>query len=222
MKINHLSRFATCLALVSMAISAAKVSAQEAAATTPDQTAPAAPAAPQLGYGSAQILHLAQAKVSDDTIIAFIKNSGNSYALSADQIIYLQQQGLSSAVLNTMLNQPKTGGLAYLPPAAMPAAMPAARADSTTDSQPAYDSAPATSTVSVGPAVTAIDPTAAAAYTAYNYPYYPYAYYYPAYAYYGCYPGVSVSIGWSGYGWRGGGYRGGNFRGGGFHGGVHR
>lgn len=225
MKLNCLSNVAAFLTCASMAVSTSRGSAQEAAASaaapattqtitqTTTQAASTAAAAPQLAYGAAQILQLAHAKVGDDTIISYIKNSENSYALNVDQIIYLQEQGLSTAVLNAMLNQPKTAGLAYLPPAAMP--MP--NENSATDAQPAPDSQPDTSTVSVGPSVTAIDPSAAAAYP---YPYYSYPYYYPAYGYYGFYPGVAVSIGWGGYGWRGGGYHGG-YHGGGFHGGFH-
>ena len=49
---------------------------------------------PQLSYGVPQIIQLAQAKVGDDTIIAYVKNSGNNYGLTADQIIYLRQQGV--------------------------------------------------------------------------------------------------------------------------------
>ena len=41
--------------------------------------------------------------------MAYIKNSGNSYGLNADQIIYLRQQGVSDAVITAMLNQPKPG-----------------------------------------------------------------------------------------------------------------
>src|ERR1700679_1110652 len=64
-------------------------------------------AAPPLSYGVPQILQLTQARVSDDTVIAYIRNSGNSYNLDADQIIYLRQQGISDNVINFMLNQPK-------------------------------------------------------------------------------------------------------------------
>ena len=63
--------------------------------------------APQLAYGVPQIIQLSEAKVSDDTIIAYVKNSGNSFGLTADQIIYLRQQGVSDAVITAMLNQPK-------------------------------------------------------------------------------------------------------------------
>ena len=220
MKINSFGKIAASLAVASLTFSASRVSAQEASATaaTPatGQTAPAL----ELDYGVSQILQLAQAKMGDATIIAYINNSGNGYRLNADQIIYLQQQGVSTAVINAMLSQPKPGVLAYATPAA-----PAPGTSSVSDPQPAYDAQPATSTVTVGPAVTAIDPTAAAVYASsyyppYYYPYYGYPYNYPAYGYYGFYPGVAVSIGWGG-GWRGGGYHGG-FYGGGFRGGFHR
>src|ERR1039457_306974 len=64
-------------------------------------------AAPPLSYGVPQILQLAQAKVGDDTIIAYIRNSGNNYGLDANQIIYLRQQGISDNVITAMLSQPK-------------------------------------------------------------------------------------------------------------------
>jgi len=186
---------------------ATQSAATQSAATQQTATVAQTPAAsaPQLPYGVAPILQLAQAKVGDDTIIAYVRNSGNSYNLSADQIIYLQQQGLSAAVINTMLSQPKAGLAGYSAPAAAYASQPDY---SQQQPQPPQDQPPS-SAVTVGPAVTAIDPTAAAAastyyYPGYSYPYYPYPYYYPAY---GWYPGVSVSVGW---GWRGGyGYRGG-------------
>lgn len=227
MKMNSCSKTAALLAVASLSFSAGLVSAQEASATATNeastqtaqtaQTAPAPTPAPQLAYGVPQILQLAQAKVSDDTIIAYIRNSGNSYGLDADQIIYLQQQGLSTPVINAMLSQPRAGVLGYT--AAAPAPVPT----TASDAQPTSDYQPPSSTVTVGPPVTAIDPTAAAGYAApyyptYYYPYYPHPYYYPAYGYYGFYPAVSVSIGLGG-GWRGGGYHGG-FHGGGFRGGF--
>ena len=45
----------------------------------------------QMRYGVTQVLELEQAKVSDATIIAYIKSSGDSYSLNASQIIYLRQ-----------------------------------------------------------------------------------------------------------------------------------
>ena len=151
---------------------------------------------------------MAQAKVNDDTLIAYIKNSGNSYSLNADQIIYLRQQGVSDAVVTTMLNQPKVGLVAPSAPAnAQASAATSTVAATTVVTEPA-------------PAVTYVQtvPT-----TYYYYPYYSYApAYYPYYRGYGCYPSVSFSFGWGGHwggGWHGG--YGGGWHGGGGHGG-HR
>jgi len=88
------------VAAAALALSAITVAAQNSSA------AASQPAPVDLSYGASQIVELAHAKVSDDTIIAYIRNSGNSYALDADQIIYLRQQGISDAVVNVMLNQP--------------------------------------------------------------------------------------------------------------------
>ena len=217
MKANYLKAVMALAVLGGMTLSAPMVLAQDTSAIAATNTiapvaAPTAPVTPPLAYGVSQILQLAQAKVSDDTIIAFVKNSGNSYGLSADQIIYLQKQGLSSAVITAMLNQPRTGALASTPAPATPtpatdAPAPAAPASAVPD----YTQS-ATSTATVAPTVTYVQTQPA---TTYYYPYYysyGYPYYYPAY---GCYPGVSVSLGW-GRGW--GGWHGG----GGFHGGWHR
>jgi hypothetical protein len=101
----------TFLAVITVAglmLSTMTVAAQDSPAST----------APPLAYGVPQILQLAQAKVPDDTIIAYIHSSGNSYGLNADQIIYLRQQGISDNVLNVMLTQPKP---APVPATAAPA-----------------------------------------------------------------------------------------------------
>ena len=217
MKANYLKAVMALAVLGGMTLSAPMVLAQDTSAIAATNTiapvaAPTAPVTPPLAYGVSQILQLAQAKVSDDTIIAFVRNSGNSYGLSADQIIYLQKQGLSSAVITAMLNQPRTGALASTPAPATPtpatdAPAPAAPASAVPD----YTQS-ATSTATVAPTVTYVQTQPA---TTYYYPYYysyGYPYYYPAY---GFYPGVSVSLGW-GRGW--GGWHGG----GGYHGGWHR
>jgi hypothetical protein len=168
---------------------------------------------PHLDYGASQILQMAQAKVNDDTLVVYIKNSGNSYALNADQIIYLRQQGVSDAVITTMLNQPRVGLVSPATPAAT--------------SQPVTSTA-TTVVADPAPTVTYVQTVPA---TTYYYPDYNYNYapaYYPYYSAYGYYPGVSFSFGWGG-GWRGGGWHGGyggwhgdnHWHGGGFGGGWH-
>ena len=134
-------------------------------------------------------------KRQDDTIVAYIKNSGNSYGLTADQIVYLKQQGVSDTVMTAMLNQPKPAAVAYTPTA--PAPEPVA---------PTVNYAPVPTTT-VAPTVTYVQAAPAPAYNYYAQPYY-----YPSYAWF---PPVSLSFAW-GSGWHGGGYYGG-WHGGGWH-----
>lgn len=212
MKINWFKQLGMLGAVSGMILTAPSGLGQDVnvnAASAPEATSgPAVEAAPHLAYGVAQILQLAQAKVSDDTIVAYIKSSGNSYGLTADQIIYLQRQGVSSVVLNTMLTQPRPGVLANPPAAIAPdAPQPAAYAAMPTPTEPA----PTVTYVQTQPATVYYAP-------AYDPYYYGYSgYYYP-----------SISIGW-GWGWGGGwhgrgygrGYSGGGFYRGGFQGGGH-
>lgn len=180
------------MTVAGLAWSASTTLAQDSSAANPVQPAAVNAPVPQLAYGVPQIMQLAQAKVSDDTIIAYIKNSGNSYGLNADQIIYLRQQGISSAVITTMLSQPRPGVAAATP--TMPAPPSAA---STAYSGPV-------STATVVPTVTYVQ-------TVPDTTYYYQPYYYPDYAWY---PPVSFSFGWGGgYGGYRGGY-GGGYRGG--------
>jgi hypothetical protein len=212
MKTSNWQKMLATLAVAGLVVSATTSPAQNATAPTPAPAAPApaVPPAPQLAYGVPQILQLAQAKISDDTIIAFIRNSGIGYGLNASTIIYLRQQGLSDAVITAMLNQPGPAVAVALPstPAPQPAYPAPAQA-------PVQTYAPATSTpnvtyVEAAPATTYVETAPATTY--YYAPYYqPYYYSYPGYYY----PPVSLSFGW-GWGWGGGWHGGGGFRGGGF------
>jgi len=180
-----------------LALSASTALTQNA--TTVAQPAATSATVPQLSYGVAEIVKLVQAKVSDDTIIAYIKNTGNSYGLNAAQIIYLRQQGVSEAVITTILNQPKSAtATATIPLPTTPAPQPVA---STADTGQAP-------TATVAPTVTYVQTVPDTTY------YYYQPYYYPAYVWY---PPVTFSFGWGWGGWHGGGWHGG-----GFHRGGHR
>jgi hypothetical protein len=133
--------------------------------------------APPLAYGMPQILQLAQAKLSDDTIVAYIRNSRNSYDLNADQIIYFKQQGISENVIIAMLNQPR--------PAATPApAPPAVQSGNPYAAQApdAYAQPAPSSTVYVMPNSQPYYYTSGYPTYYYSQPYY-YASYYPYYYY---------------------------------------
>ena len=112
-----------------------------AVSTAPAQETTAASAAaiagqpaPLLSYGVDQIIRLSQASVSEDTIINFIHNSGSSYGLDANQIVYLKQQGVSDNVINTMLSQPRPQDVA--PVITQPSATATATATATVVTQP--------------------------------------------------------------------------------------
>ena len=195
----------TITAVAAVSLLAGDVAAQDSStnATTASQ------AAPQLSYGVPQVLQLSQAKIADSTIIAYIRNSGNNYGLDTAQIIYLKQQGVSSDVINTMLNQRTQPAQTTAQTAPQPNnsnANSAQTATVVTQPSVSYVQTAPSSTVYVIPDTQTYD-------------YYP-NYYYPYYGYYGWpYPAVSFSLGWGGYY---GGYRGGHGGGGGFHGGGHR
>jgi hypothetical protein len=211
MKTNFSQTLAAVIAVASLSAISSPALAQDSStgitlAQTEASTTVAAPA-PQLAYGVAQILELQQAKVDDTTIIAYIHNSGNSYGLNADQIIYLRQQGLSSAVLNAMLSQPTPG---VLPANSVP--QPSGPAPQVAYTQPYSQPAPVNNGI-VGPSVSGIDPSAAAAAAgyyayppAYGYSYpvaYTYSYPYPAYysyPYHSCYYPAYCGAHYYGYG----------------------
>ena len=210
-----MKKLLSIMVVAGLALPAATLWAQSAADTTTTQTASVA-SATQLPYGASQILRLAQAKVGDDTIIAFIKNSEYSYALDAGQIIYLRQQELSDTVISAMLNQPKPAV------AAAPAvSAPQPSGSTVTTASGTTITTPNGSTATVAPTVTYVQSAPASG--VYVIPdtqtyYYDSRYYQPYYyPYYGwSYPAVSLSFGF------GGGYHGGGFHGGGFHGSFRR
>lgn len=69
-----------------------------------------------------EIVKFTQAHMSDDVILAYIKSSGKSYTLSADDMLYLNSQGVSQPVISALLN---AKGIATPPPEAAPAPAPA-------------------------------------------------------------------------------------------------
>ena len=201
MKTRNWQKMVAVMAIAGLALSASTALAQDSSAKNTVQPAAVNASVPQLSYGMSQILQLAQAKIGDDTIIAYIKNSRNNYGLDVNQIIYLRQQGISDAVITTMLNQPSPGVAVATP--TTPAPQPVASSTATTGSG---------STATVAPTVTYVQTVPDTTY--YYQPYYYQPYYYPDYAWY---PPVSFSFGWGWGGWHGGGWHGG-----GWHGGGHR
>jgi len=70
-----------------------------------------APMLPEdLSPGMAEIIKLAQAHVSDEVLLAYIKNSSMQYAPSADEIVYLSDLGISDNVMTELIQHGKSVG----------------------------------------------------------------------------------------------------------------
>jgi len=145
----------------------------------------------QLSAGVSEVLKLARARVSDEIITAFVRNSGRVYSLGTSEILYLREQGVSDPVLTAMLNQRQNVAAT----AAQAAPQPVAPAPAQTQPAPTYvESAPVYA-----------NPSPVYAYSTPSYSYYDSGYY-GAWPYYGGYGGYWGYPGWSfGIGF-GGGY----------------
>src|SRR5665213_3335370 len=56
-----------------------------------------------LSPGLSELIKLAQAHVDESVILAYIKNSGQVFSPSADEILYLSDLGLSQDVIGTLV-----------------------------------------------------------------------------------------------------------------------
>jgi len=205
--------FVTSVGIMALTLSVMPVAAENPSSTS---ATAASQSAPPLTSGVPDVLKMAQAKVSDDTIVSYIHNSNTSYVgLSASEIVYLHDQGVSDRVVTAMLNQRQNLNKATAkwvaqqtaaapaptpqatPPPANPVQYPGQNAGSTVT----YVQTPPTSTVY-------IMQDSSRGFVDYGY--------YPSYGYSGWwYPPVSFSFGF------GGRFHEGGFHGGGFHGGFH-
>ena len=80
---------------------------------------PAQPPVPALPSGVADIVKLARAKLGDAVLLAKIKQEGIGGQLTAAQIVYLHEQGVSPPVISALLQSGPAAGVAS-PPAAEP------------------------------------------------------------------------------------------------------
>lgn len=62
-----------------------------------------------LSPGVEDVGKLAAAKVNDDVILAFVRNSRTPIQLTSDDIIYLNTKGVSSSVMAALLQSPGIG-----------------------------------------------------------------------------------------------------------------
>jgi len=145
----------------------------------------AAPQAPAVRYspGIADIVKMVQAKVDVEVIKAYIKNSWVPFNPSAEEIIALQQSGVSDDIISAMLQRggeiraQARAAMAYQGGAAPPP-YPAANPYAPTPAYPGndYGTTPAYPGYDYGTATTYPD-------YSYDYPAYAYGYGYPDYGY---------------------------------------
>lgn len=77
-----------------------------AAAASPSSSPGAAGATlPSLPSGVTEVMKLFKGHIPDDIIVSYIKNSRETFYLSADNLIALQQQGVSGPVLTAMIQR---------------------------------------------------------------------------------------------------------------------
>ena len=129
---------------------------------------------PPLSPPALRVLQLAQAKVGEGPILAFIKGSREDYHLDAPAIIFLRSQGVSDAVLTAMLTPPPTLAATNPPPVAVVAAAPRSPSPQPQTSDTTVVVVPQETYIETPPA----DPTVVYYQTFYqNYGYYPPAFY---------------------------------------------
>jgi hypothetical protein len=128
-KTRMLPTMLVAMAIARMSLTAAPVPLRDSSSKNVVSNATINAFGLRLADGMSQVVHLAQARINEDTIIAFVKNSGLSFGLTADQIIYLHQEGVSDAVINTMLSQPRRA--AFVVPVTQRPAMDSSAAPTT-------------------------------------------------------------------------------------------
>jgi hypothetical protein len=82
------------------------VFAQAPAEPAPDAPEPAAAVATlALSPGAAEVVRLSEAGTSDEVVLAYVRNSRVAFELTADQILYLKDIGLTSDLVSEMLKR---------------------------------------------------------------------------------------------------------------------
>jgi hypothetical protein len=191
-------RFVTGAVLLCALVTASAISSVAPANTADNQPTPAqSAAATTFAPPIAEIAKMVDAKVNQEVILAYIRNSPTAYNPSATEIIALKDQGVSSDILTAMLQHGAEVRAQSI--RAVQAAQAAAAPQSVPGAANPYAPAPA------------YDPSAQPVYPNYvvSYPDYSYAYSAPVYPAYGyssswpsCWPYFSFGLGcypWGGY-----------------------
>ncbi len=88
---------------VSLMTGCAQAPVAQAPDSPPPGTVAAAPV--NLSAGAAEVVRLAEAGTGDDVMLAYIQNANSPFGLTADQILYLRDIGVSQPAITAMLNR---------------------------------------------------------------------------------------------------------------------
>src|ERR1700722_13617108 len=83
-----------------------------------------AQAQPSRSVVFSEVVKLSQAHQSDDVILGYVRNTGASFSLSADEIIYLNNQGVSQRVIGALQSQSGAPAIPNAPVVPPPATVP--------------------------------------------------------------------------------------------------
>lgn len=98
-----LSRLSAAASSLIFLVTLACLPCQAQPAAPQPQVAPAPKAPADLPAGAADAIKLTKAGLSEDVILAQIKNWNQSYTLTADQVIYLNSAGVSASVIKALM-----------------------------------------------------------------------------------------------------------------------
>jgi hypothetical protein len=103
--------------------------------------------APSLPPGIQDIVKLVKAGLSEEVVLAHIKNTGTNYSLSADQLIYVHEQGVTENEIKALMG----AGSSTVPGNPVPAAAPTPLVTSPVPTPPVPAPAPAPAAASYAP-----------------------------------------------------------------------
>ena len=90
--------------LTSVAFPLAQVLAQSPVVTAPMSAGLPQVAGSNVSTPAAEVVRLAAAGTGEDVIVAYVQNSQSPFGLTADNVLYLKDVGVSSTVIAAMLN----------------------------------------------------------------------------------------------------------------------
>jgi len=101
----RLMNFCAVAAAFVMPLSSGFAQAPVAPAGETPAVAQGTPSVPEMSLSAAEVVRLAEGGGAEDVLLAYVQNSTSPFNLTADQILYLRDIGVSSQVTAAMLNR---------------------------------------------------------------------------------------------------------------------